>query len=88
VHNFFSSKNKNMRNKILFVTLMMCSGNMAIAQTYKNKMSDTQKTQAAKADVYLINSKRKIIDSLTTSRDTIAAKTKKKSSVKGNKKSS
>jgi hypothetical protein len=79
-----------MRNKILLVVLLIIfSENMAIAQNDKNKMSNTQKTQAAKADVYIINSKKKITDSLTTNKDTTAAvKTKKKSHVKGNKKSS
>jgi len=79
-----------MRNKILLVVLLIIfSGNMAIAQNDKNKMSDTQKAQAAKADAYIINYKKKITDSLTTNKDTTAAvKTKKKSHVKGNKKSS
>jgi hypothetical protein len=66
-----------MRNKIPFVALMMCSASMATAQHDKNKMSDAQKAQAAKADVYVINSKKKIIDSLTTTRDAIAAQRKK-----------
>jgi hypothetical protein len=79
-----------MRNKnLLAAFLILFSTNMTIAQTDKNKMSDTQKIQAAKADVYIIDSKKKITDSLTTNRDTTAAKkTKKKSCIKGNKKSS
>ena len=56
-----------------------------------HKMSDTQKAQAAKADVYIINSKKKITDSFTTTfKDTTAVtkKLKKKSCLKRNKKSS
>jgi hypothetical protein len=55
------------------------------------KVNDTQKAQAAKADVYIINSKKKIKDSFTTTfKDTtaITKKAKKKPSLKHNKKSS
>jgi hypothetical protein len=74
---------ENMRNKKLIGSmLLVLFTNVASAQNDNNKTSNTQKAQTAKADVYIINSKKKIIDSLTTNRDTTAAKTKKKSSVK------
>ena len=79
------------RRLLASILLLFFSG-MAMAQnsTHKNEMSDTQKAQGAKADVYIINSKKKIADSLTTKKDTTSAtkKSKKKCSNKRNKKSS
>jgi len=81
-----------MRTKSLFVILFMLSASAVIAQNdTTHKMSDTQKAQAAKADAYIINSKKKIKDSFTTTfKDTTAAtqKSKNKSCLKRNKKSS
>ena len=79
-----------MRTKsiLLAVSFILCA-TITMAQNDKNKMTDTQKAQAAKADVYIINSKKKITDSLTTRKDTIVTVApKKKSCVKPNKKSS
>lgn len=47
------------------------------AQTSDNKMSDTQKEQAAKADVFIVNSKKKVIDSFTVAGKDSATTTKK-----------
>lgn len=83
---------KNMSNKIFFFSILfLLSASFAMAQNDPHKMTDTQKAQAAKADVYLINSKKKIADNLTTKRkdSTVAAeKLKKKNHRKANKKSS
>ena len=81
-----------MRTKSIFlaVSFILCA-TITMAQNDKSKMTDTQKAQAAKADVYIINSKKKIIitDSLTTKKDTVVASApKKKSCMKRNKKSS
>jgi hypothetical protein len=81
-----------MKNKILLIMLFVLSASVVMAQNdTTHKMSDTQKAQAAKADVYIINSKKKIKDSFTlTFKDTTTAtkKSKKKSCLKRNKKSS
>ena len=81
-----------MKNKSLLIMLFVFSASVTMAQNdTDHKMSDTQKTQAAKADVYIINSKKKIKDSLTTTvKDTTAAtkKLKKKPCLKRHKKSS
>lgn len=72
--------------------LFVLSASVAMAQNDSmHKLTDTQKIQAAKADVYIINSKKKIKDSITTTvKDTAVAekKLKKRSCVKRNKKSS
>jgi hypothetical protein len=76
-----------MRNKSLFIVMLfILFANVAMAQNDKHKMTDTQKAQAAKADVYIINSKKKIADSLTTRKDSTTSK--KNKSAKRNKKSS
>lgn len=81
-----------MRNKSLLIMLFVLSASVAMAQNDSmHKMTDTQKIQAAKADVYIINSKKKIKDSITTTfKDTtvVTKKLKKRSCVKRNKKSS
>ena len=85
-------KNKYMKNKILFAMLLTLAGTVAKAQNNDHKMSDTQKEQAAKADVFIINSKKKVIDSFTIAgKDsvTIVKKSKNRSCCsKRNKKSS
>jgi len=64
-----------MKNKSLLVMLFTLSASIVMAQNDTHKMSDTQKAQAAKADVYIINSKNKITDSFTTTiKDTAATK--------------
>jgi len=77
-----------MKNKSLLVMLFTLSASIVMAQNDTHKMSDTQKAQAAKADVYIINSKNKITDSFTkTIKDTTATKKlKKQSCLKRNKK--
>ena len=79
-----------MGNKNLLVMLFMLSASAVMAQNdTTHKMGDTQKTQAAKADVYIINSKKKIKDSFTTTfKDTTAVtkKLKKQCCLKRNKK--
>lgn len=79
-----------MKNKSLLVMLFILSASVVMAQNDTRKMSDTQKAQAAKADVYIINSKNKITDSITTTiKDTIATKkSRKQSCLKRNKKNS
>ena len=79
-----------MKNKSLLVMLFTLSASIVMAQNDTHKMSDTQKAQAAKADVYIINSKNKITDSFTTTIKDITAtkKSKKQSCLKRNKKSS
>jgi hypothetical protein len=80
-----------MRNKSLLIMLFTLFASVVMAQNDTHKMSDTQKAQAAKADVYIINSKKKITDSFTTTlKDTTTAtkKLKKPSCLKRNKKSS
>ena len=83
---------KNMSNRIFFFSILfLFSANFAMAQNDPHKMTDTQKEQAAKADMYLINSKKKIADSLiTTGKDSAVAaeKLKKKNDRKHHKKSS
>jgi hypothetical protein len=75
-----------MKNKSLFITMLfILFVNVAMAQNDKHKMTDTQKAQAAKADAYIIKSKKKIADSLTTRKDST---TKKSNTIKRNKKSS
>jgi len=82
-------KKQNMRTKSIFLTVsFILSATITIAQNNKSRMTDSQKAQAAKADVYIINSKKKITDSLTTKKDTTAIAPKKKNCVKPNKKSS
>jgi hypothetical protein len=69
-------KNRRLHLSIL---LLFCWGVVSAQNNeHKNEMSDTQKAQAAKADVYIINSKKKITDSLTTKTDTTAATKKSK----------
>lgn len=77
-----------MRNKILLVLLLSLAVTVTKAQNNDNKMSDTQKEQAAKADVFIVNSKKKVVDSFTiTAKDTAAIKhSKKKGCSKRNKK--
>ena len=81
-----------MKNKSLLIMLFVLSASVVMAQNNTtHKMSDTQKAQAAKADVYIINSKKKIKDSFTTTfKDTAAVtkKLKKQCRLKHNKKSS
>lgn len=79
-----------MKNKSLLVMLFILAASVVMAQNDTRKMSDTQKAQAAKADVYIINSKNKITDSITTTiKDTIATKkSRKQSCLKRNKKNS
>ena len=81
-----------MRNKSLPVMLFVLFGSVVMAQSDTTiKMTNTQKAQAAKADVYIINSKKKITDNFTTTfKDTNMAtkKLKKKSCAKRHKKSS
>jgi hypothetical protein len=56
-----------MRTKSLLVMLFVLAASVGMAQNdTTHKISNTQKTQAAKADVYIINSKKKIKDSFTT----------------------
>jgi hypothetical protein len=75
-----------MINKIFFFSILfLLSANLAMAQMDQHTMTDKQKAQAAKADAYLINSKKKIADSLTAKRkdSTVATeKLKKKKSQK------
>jgi hypothetical protein len=81
-----------MRYKRLLISMfLILSGGIAMAQNDQHKMSDTQKSQAAKADVYIIDSKKKIADTLTTAmRDTtkLLKSSKKKYCGKRHKKSS
>lgn len=80
-----------MKNKSLLVMLFIFSASVVMAQNDNHNMSDTQKAQAAKADVYIINSKKKITDSFTTTfKDTtvVTKKSKQQSSLKRSKKSS
>ena len=69
-----------MKNKMInLLMLFVFSSGIGMAQNNEHKMSDTQKAQAAKADVYIINSKKKIKDSLTTAdKDTTVAKKPKR----------
>ena len=72
--------------------LFVLSASVVMAQNdTTHKISDTQKVQAAKADVYIVNSKKKITDSFTTAfKDTtvVTKKLKQRSCLKRNKKSS
>ena len=80
-----------MRNKILFAMLLSLAAAVTKAQNNDNKMSDTQKEQAAKADVFIINSKKKVVDSFTIAgKDSVTTtkKSKNRSCLKRNKKSS
>ncbi len=80
-----------MKNKMVNLLMMFVfSSGIAMAQNNEHKMSDTQKAQAAKADVYIINSKKKIKDSLTTANKdtTVAIKNKRNHCIRHNKKSS
>jgi hypothetical protein len=81
-----------MGNKTLLVMLFILPASLVMAQNdTTHKMSDMQKAQAAKADVYIINSKKKITDSFTTTykdTTTVTKKSKKHSCLKRNKKSS
>ena len=45
---------------INLLMLFVFSSGIGMAQNNEHKMSDTQKAQAAKADVYIVNSKKKI----------------------------
>ena len=87
---FVIRKIKNMRNKSLLAMLFVLAVSVVMAQNdTTHKISDTQKAQAAKADVYIINSKKKIKDSFTTTfKDTTTAtkKSKKQSCLKQKKK--
>lgn len=78
-----------MKNKSLLILLFVFSATVVMAQNDVHKMSDSQKAQAAKADVYIINFDKKITDSFTTMvKDTSAVvkKSKKQSCSKRNKK--
>ena len=80
-----------MKNKSLLVMLFIFSASVVMAQNGTRKMTDTQKAQAAKADVYIINSKKKITDSFTTTfKDTtsVTKRSKKQYCLKRNIKSS
>ena len=81
-----------MKDKMInLLILFVFSSGIAMAQNTEHKMSDTQKAEAAKADGYIINSKKKITDSLTTGKDTTVAdakKIKRNHCAKRNKKSS
>lgn len=76
----------NFYRSIVITVFMFLSG-VVLAQSNKPKMSDAQKAQAAKADVYIVNFKKKIKDSTTTRRDTTAIRSKR-NNTKPNKKSS
>jgi hypothetical protein len=80
-----------MKNKSLLMMLFILSASVVMAQNDTDKMSNAQQAQAAKADVYIINSKKKITDSFTTTfKDTavVIKKSKQRSCLKRNKKSS
>lgn len=84
-------KNKYMKNKILLTMLLSLAAAITKAQNNDHKMSDTQKEQAAKADVYIVNSKKKVIDSFTIANKdttTVKKKSKKRSCFRHHKKSS
>jgi hypothetical protein len=51
--------------------ILAFSTNVVMAQDKTHKMSDTQKMQAAKADVYIINAQKKITGNLTTTQKNI-----------------
>lgn len=81
-----------MKNKSLLIMLLILSASAVMAQhDTTDKLSNTQKLEAAKADVYIVDAKKKITDSFTTTlKDTtaVAKKSKKKPCLKRNKKSS
>lgn len=81
-----------MKNKILLTMLLSLAAALTKAQNNDQKMSDTQKEQAAKADVFIVNSKKKIIDSFTVAgKDSVTTTKKSKNrscGSKRNKKSS
>jgi hypothetical protein len=68
-----------MKYKIIHLSMLfLLLASMVTAQDNESKMSDSQKAQAVKADVYIISSKKKITDSLATARrDTTIADIKK-----------
>jgi hypothetical protein len=53
-----------MNKAVLPFAIFLFSAVIATAQTSQKSMAPLQKEQAAKADVYIINSKKKISDSL------------------------
>ena len=78
-----------MKNRILPAMLFMLFATVANAQNNDHKMTETQKADAAKADVYITSGK-KITDTFTVTKEDSAAviKKSKKRSCKNNKKSS
>ena len=66
-----------MRNKILFAMFFSLTAIVTKAQNNDHKMSDTQKEQAAKADVFIINSQKKVVDSFTIAGKDSVTTTKK-----------
>jgi len=83
-------KNKSMKYKILPALLCMLFATVARAQTNDHKMTEKQKSDAAKADVFISNSGKKVTDSFTIAEKDSAAviKKSKKHTCKKNKKSS
>jgi hypothetical protein len=79
-----------MKYKILPAMLLMLSATVAMAQNNDHKMTETQKADAAKADVFINNSEKKMTDSFNVTKKDSAAviKKSKKRSCKSNKKSS
>jgi hypothetical protein len=78
---------------MLMSVLFALGGSTAMAQTQKQNVDDAKrKEDAAKADVYIINSQKKLTDSITTKSDstTIIAsgRTKKNCADRCHKKSS
>jgi len=91
MHNVFFKKMRNMKNKILLAILLLLSVTLVKAQNNDHKMTETQRADAAKADVFISNSGKKITDSFTIAKKDSAAatkKSKKHSCTKRNKKSS
>jgi len=76
----FKQRRKDMKNKSLLVMMLLFPAVAIQAQSNEQKMNDTQKAQAAKADVYIINSQKKITDSaaITFKDSTAATKPSKK----------
>ena len=70
--------------------LFMLFATVANAQNNDHKMTETQKADAAKADVFITGSNKKIMDSFTVTKKDSATviKKSKKRSCKNNKKSS
>ena len=79
-----------MKYKILPAMLLLLSATVAKAQNNAHTLTETQKADAAKADVFINNSEKKMTDSFTVSKkdSTAVIKKSKKRSCKKNKKSS